>query len=60
MNLYEKIKSIAEDKSISIPKLEEKVGLGNGAIGKWQTSTPKVDNLKKVADALGVSIEELI
>ena len=58
--MYNKIRAIAKEKGISIPKLEKKAGLGNGAISKWNKSKPLVENLKKVADVLGVSIEELL
>ena len=60
MSIYEAVKKIAEEKGLSIPVIEKKAGLANGAIGKWRESVPKVDNLKAVADVLEVSIEELI
>ena len=58
--VYERIKKLADEKGISIYALEKKAGLENGAIGKWRESSPTLKNLQKVADALEVSITELI
>ena len=48
--MYYKIKTLCDMKGISITTLEKEVGLGNGSIGKWKESSPKVDSLKLVAD----------
>lgn len=45
---------------ISIARLEKTVGIGNGTIGRWEKTSPTVDNLKKVADYFGVSVDELL
>jgi transcriptional regulator with XRE-family HTH domain len=58
--MVEKIRKLAKEKGLSITKLEEAVGLGNGTITKWDKGSPVLANLKKVADFLGVSIEDLI
>lgn len=58
--MYEKIKELAKKLNISIAAIEKKAGLSNGAIGKWETSTPTASNLKKVADVLGVPMEKLL
>lgn len=44
----------------SIDELEKKAKLGQGSIGKWKTSFPKIDTLKKVAEVLNVPIDYLI
>lgn len=58
--LLRKIKNMAKEKGLSIRKLENKAGLGNGTISGWETSSPNVDNLKKVADILECTIDELL
>lgn len=58
--VYQKVKEIAEQKGISIKALEVLAGLSNGAIGKWENVSPRVENLQKVADALDVPITALI
>ena len=58
--LYENVKALAIKKGLSIPTLEAKAQLSNGAIGKWRTSSPSVENLSKVAKVLEVTVNELI
>lgn len=57
MNVYEKIKAIADQNSLSIQEIEKRSGLGNGSVSKWATSMPKADSLYKVAKILDRSIE---
>ena len=51
---------MCEVQNISIFSLEKKLGFGNGTISRWDTSSPTVANLKKVADYFGVTMEELL
>lgn len=58
--IFDNIKKICDEKGISIAGLEKATGLGNGTIGGWRTSSPRVNVLKKVADYLGVPLEQLL
>ena len=58
--IYDKIKEICKDKGISVASVEEKAGLGNGTITKWNNSSPTVENLKAVADVLKVSVSKIL
>jgi len=58
--LYDKIKNIAEQKDISIYRIEKDLDLSNGSIRKWNSSIPLSQTLKKVADYLNVSIDKLM
>lgn len=58
--LYDKIKNIAEQKNISIYRIEKDLDLSNGSIRKWNSSIPLSQTLKKVADYLNVSIDNLM
>lgn len=58
--LYDKIKNIAEQKNISIYRIEKDLDLSNGSIRKWNSSIPLSQALKKVADYLNVSIDKLM
>lgn len=60
MLIYDRIKAICKEKGVSPSSIERKAGLSNGAITKWNTSSPSVKNLKDVADILDVSVDELI
>lgn len=58
--LYRKIEKICRDRGTNISRLEKECGIGNGTIRGWEKSKPRIDNLVKVADYLGVPIQELI
>lgn len=55
----ELIRTLAKQKGVSITKLEEILGFGNGTIGKWVKQSPSCDKLSAVADYLSVSIDYL-
>lgn len=59
MGLYEKIKLLAKERKISIRKLEEDLGYGNGTIRRWETTSPGFDKVEKVADYFGVTTDYL-
>ena len=48
--ILKKIEDLCRKNNISIAKLEKECGIGNATIRGWDTSSPKVENLKKVAD----------
>ena len=58
--LLENIKKLCAGSGISIASLEKEIDLGNGTIGKWAQSSPKLETVKKVADYFGVSIDDLL
>lgn len=60
--LYENVLEKCKEKNIPVTVLESNLGFGRGTIGKWSNNVgnPSVNNVKKVADYFGVSIEELI
>lgn len=58
--MLEKIKEIAEKQGLSISALEKKANIGNGTIARWNNSSPNLDTLQKVANALGIGLNELL
>ncbi|NME31335.1 helix-turn-helix domain-containing protein [Ligilactobacillus ruminis] len=60
MNLYDRIKALADTQKISIRRLEENIGFGNGTINRWRKNTPGVDKLSKAADYFKVSTDYLL
>ncbi|CAK1240746.1 Transcriptional regulator [Fructobacillus cardui] len=58
--LYERIKEASNVRKMSIDEVNDKAGLSNKAIYGWKKSTPKADNLQKVADVLNVSVDFLL
>ena len=57
MNTYEIIKELAKKKKISIRQLEMRFGYSNGYLAKWKTNTPNADELPRLADYFGVSVD---
>lgn len=60
MNTYEIIKELAKKKKISIRQLEIRFGYSNGYLAKWKTNTPNADELPRLADYFGVSVDYLL
>jgi len=60
MPLLENIQHLCEEIGTSVPKLEQTLGFGKGAIYKWAKSSPTADKLQKVANYLKVSVDYLL
>lgn len=60
MSLVEKIKELCKNYKTSIPKLERELGLGHGSMYNWDTNSPSIDKVLRVADYFKVSINFLI
>lgn len=60
LTLVEKIRQLANQRGLSLPRLEEELNLGNGTISRWKTSTPGTSKLASIADYFGVSVDYLI
>lgn len=61
MVLYDNVLELAQKKGVTIQNIEKTCGLSGGIISKWrENNNPKLDNVRKVADFFGVSIDELI
>ena len=60
MDLYEKIKELAAQKHISIRKIEEHLGYGNGTIRRWNKNKPNYDKIQAVAKYFNVSVDYLL
>lgn len=58
--VYEKINKICKSKGITVGKLEKDLAFSNATIRKWKTSSPSIENLKKVADYFGITVDELL
>lgn len=54
------INRIANKRNLTIAEVERIAGLSQGIISKWRTSSPSVDKLIKVADALNITVNRII
>lgn len=59
MGLVDRIKDLCEAHNTTFAEVERRVGLSNGQIRRWDTASPKLENVEKVADYFGVSVEYL-
>lgn len=57
----ERVRDLCKEQKTSITKLEAKLDFSNGYIGKWakRPSSPPYEKLTSIAQALGVTVEEL-
>ena len=57
-----RLKELREEKGMKQDELAEKVGVTQGAISQWESGAvkPSFDNIKKLAAALEVTIDELM
>lgn len=58
--MVEKIRSLCQKRGISLWSLERELGIGNGIIARWETSSPRLESVKKVADYFGVAVDDLL
>ena len=58
--MVNKIKSLAKERGLTIMQVEEQCNIGKKSIYNWDTSQPAVDKVKRVADLLGVTVDELL
>jgi transcriptional regulator with XRE-family HTH domain len=58
--LVDKIKDLCVKKRTSIKQLEEDANIGRNTIYRWDKSAPAADKLKRVADLLSVTVDELL
>lgn len=58
--LVENIKSLCVCRGISISALERKLNFGNSTISKWEKSSPSIENVSKVANYFGCTVDELL
>lgn len=61
-NIGETIASLRKNKSMTQNELAEKMNVTDKAVSKWERnlSCPDVNTISKLADILGVSVEELL
>lgn len=60
MLIYDNVKKLCKEHGVSIAAVEKQAGLSNGAIGKWNESSPTVENLQAVARILDCSVDDLL
>lgn len=60
IDISERVKIAAKEKGVSVKKMLEDIGLSYNTMSNMKSSMPKADNLAKIADYLGCSIDYLM
>lgn len=60
MTLLERVKELCIKNSTSLAALEKTLSMGNGTLSRWDTSSPSIDKIQKVANHFNVSIDYLV
>lgn len=60
MALLDNVKLLCKEKGVSQRKMEQDIGISNGASSKWGNSSPSADVLQKLSAYFNVSINCLV
>lgn len=60
MPLLDTVKTLCKKKGIAQRKMEQEIGISNGASSKWEKSSPSIEVLQKLSKYFGVSINYLM
>ena len=61
--MVENIKRLCAEQGLTVQQLEVKAEVAAGTVGRWGKDgkfSPSVDKVKRVADVLGVTVDELL
>lgn len=57
--LAEKIKRVCRERKIPISRMERDLGFPRGSVYKWDKNDPSFQKVKRAADYLHVTVDEL-
>ena len=57
--MYDQIRKLCEENKISIQQLSRDIEVSKNTIGRWDTNSPSIDKVVKVADYFNVSLDYL-
>ena len=60
MTIFDRVKSFADARKMSLPQLARMAGLSENAIYNWKTHTPTDATLRSIAHVLGITYDELV
>lgn len=59
MRIYQNIVQICTDQGRSVASIEKEAHFSLGTLRRWDSVTPGIDKLVKIADILGVSVDKI-
>lgn len=60
MNIKENVARLAAEKHLTLLEVERMAGLLPKSTYRWNTNSPSIDKVVAVANALGVTVDELV
>lgn len=60
MTIFERIHELIKEQGLNVKQLERECGLANATIRRWETQTPNIESVRKVAHRLNVTIDYLV
>ena len=60
MSLIDNVLKTCSDKNLTVSELEKQAGLAENSIYRWRDHVPAVNRVQRVAEVLGVTVDELI
>ena len=58
--IYDKVKSLCDERGVSVRTLERATGIRNGTIGGWREHQPTLNRLQAVADYFEVPLSYFV
>lgn len=58
--MLNQIKALAKERKLTIAEVERIAGLSPRTVYKWDENIPSVDKVKRVADVLSVTVDQLM
>lgn len=60
MDIFERVQKLIGEQGITIKQLERECELANATIRRWQTQTPNIESVRRVAQRLNTTIDYLV
>ena len=60
MNIFDRVQKLIKEQGLTVKQLERECDLANATIRRWETQTPNIESVRRVAHRLNVSTDYLI
>ena len=60
MSIYERVQKLIQEQGLTVKQLERECDLANATIRRWETQTPNIESVRRVAQRLHTSLDYLV
>lgn len=60
MSIYERVLRLVQEQGLTVKQLERECDLANATVRRWETQTPNIESVRRVAQRLRVSLDYLV